>query len=111
MLNLNELLKLENGSIDSNGIFTADLSSDSQKAISKKAWERIYNFNLENIKKDRSYFNQNKLMIMSSKLIVHIILVGSEAGAPLNYFSTFPAPATSNPAFGFPKLVFLVNFT
>jgi len=37
--------------------------------------------------------------------------VGSEAGAPLKYFSTFPAPATSNPALGFPELGFLVNFT
>ena len=27
-----------------------------------------------------------------------------------NNFSTFPAPATSNPAFGFPELGFLVNF-
>ena len=37
--------------------------------------------------------------------------VGSRTGAPLKYFSTFPAPATSNPAFGFPELGFLANFS
>jgi len=39
------------------------------------------------------------------------LVVGSRTGAPLNYFSTFPAPATSNPAFGFPELGFLANFS
>ena len=38
------------------------------------------------------------------------ILVGSETGAPLNYISPFPAPASSNAACRFPALRFLVNF-
>lgn len=48
--------------LDKNGIWVTNLKLSSEVQTSKKAWERIYNFNLNKLKEDREDFDQNKLM-------------------------------------------------
>jgi len=60
----NSLLKIINNNncfIDDQGILIADIESTNEVLASKKAWEKIYDFDVEKLKKDREDFNNNKL--------------------------------------------------
>lgn len=46
---------------DKNGIWVTDLLLSEEAAVSKSAWEKIYNFNLKKLIEDRENFNRNKL--------------------------------------------------
>lgn len=47
--------------MDHNGIWVSDVALSSEANISKNAWEKIYNFDPEQLKFDRKDFDENKL--------------------------------------------------
>ncbi len=65
MNKLNSIIKKDRLRLDKNGVyintFLKDFDNQDDIFISKKAWSKIYDFNLSKLKKDREDFNQSKL--------------------------------------------------
>ena len=55
------ILDQKKAKLDKNGIWVTNLKLSPEVETSKKAWERIYNFNLNKLKEDRKDFDENKL--------------------------------------------------
>jgi ubiquinone/menaquinone biosynthesis C-methylase UbiE len=47
--------------LDKNGIWIADVSLPEEASVSQSAWEKIYNYDLEKLVRDRKNFNRDKL--------------------------------------------------
>ena len=58
---LQDMINFDNGYLDNNGILVVKNSYASEASASKKAWERIYDFDLAKIRLDRADFDANKL--------------------------------------------------
>ncbi|QQS61165.1 MAG: class I SAM-dependent methyltransferase [Candidatus Moraniibacteriota bacterium] len=61
MKKLNTIIDLKKASLDKNGIWVTDIKLGKDVSISKEAWENIYNFNLDELRKDKKDFIDNKL--------------------------------------------------
>lgn len=60
-MKLENLLDRKRTKLDNNRIWITNLKLSEDVAISQKAWEKIYNFNINKLRKDRKDFNVNKL--------------------------------------------------
>jgi ubiquinone/menaquinone biosynthesis C-methylase UbiE len=47
--------------LDKNGIWVANVNLSAEEVVSQNAWEKIYNYNLKKLAKDREGFNKDKL--------------------------------------------------
>lgn len=56
------IIEFKKAKYDKNGILVSDFLLSNEIEISKKAWERIYDYDLEELKKDRKDFDGCKLL-------------------------------------------------
>ena len=60
-MNLVELLDTKKAHLDKNGIWTTQPELSSEGLLSKQRWEGIYDFGVEELKKQRAVFDRDKL--------------------------------------------------
>lgn len=60
-MNLVELIDTKKAYLDKNGIWTTQPELSSEEGLSKQCWENIYDFGVEELKKQRVVFDRDKL--------------------------------------------------
>lgn len=67
-MELNEIIDLAKARFDDKGILIADAVYENEILTSKSAWERIYKYSIDDLKKDRRDFDDSKLIDHASYL-------------------------------------------
>jgi len=61
LIEWDKIIDFEKAKFDKNGILLTDSIYKNEILTSKLAWEEIYNYNVDDLKKDRNDFDENKL--------------------------------------------------